>query len=287
MFKATYKCFSVSILGNREDVERGGKIIMPPSALDQLTRLNIQYPMLFKLTNRKTNKETHCGVLEFVAEEGRVFIPYWLMRNLRLEQGDLVQVDNVSLAVATYARFQPQSVDFLDITNHKAVLENALRTFACITEGDFLTINYNDKDYELCVLENRPGKAVSIIECDMIVEFASPVGYKEPERWSADSKLTDQTSMDTDQDDKEETFMPFGGQGNRLDGKKKESQSAISSPAHVGPVRRGVPNHNFKRGTITFIRNVRPASIEKTNNEDKEFQVFSGQGQKLRSKMIK
>ncbi|CAG5126037.1 unnamed protein product, partial [Candidula unifasciata] len=190
-FKATYKCYSASILGNREDVERGGKIIMPPSALDQLTRLNIQYPMLFRLTNRKTNKETHCGVLEFVADEGRAFLPYWMMRNLCLEQGDLLQVDNVSLAVATYAKFQPQSVDFLDITNPKAVLENALRSFACLTQGDVVAIKYNDKEYELCVLENKPGRAVSIIECDMMVDFASPVGYREPERCPVGSRHMD------------------------------------------------------------------------------------------------
>ena len=51
---------------------------MPPSALDHLTRLNIVYPMLFKLTNRKANRKTHCGVLEFVADEGKVYLPYWV-----------------------------------------------------------------------------------------------------------------------------------------------------------------------------------------------------------------
>lgn len=53
-------------------------VIMPPSALDVLTRLNIVYPMLFKLTNRRANRNTHCGVLEFVADEGKVYIPYWV-----------------------------------------------------------------------------------------------------------------------------------------------------------------------------------------------------------------
>lgn len=53
---------------------------MPPSALDQLTRLNVEYPMLFKLTNTKKEKErsTHAGVLEFVADEGKIYIPYWV-----------------------------------------------------------------------------------------------------------------------------------------------------------------------------------------------------------------
>lgn len=51
---------------------------MPPSALEQLTRLNINYPMLFKLTNKKTSRVTHCGVLEFVADEGKVYLPLWV-----------------------------------------------------------------------------------------------------------------------------------------------------------------------------------------------------------------
>lgn len=51
---------------------------MPPSALSELTRLNIQYPMLFKLVTSNRSKSTHCGVLEFVAEEGKIYIPHWV-----------------------------------------------------------------------------------------------------------------------------------------------------------------------------------------------------------------
>ena len=144
---------------------------MPPSALDQLTRLSIEYPMLFKITNKKRDRMTHAGVLEFVADEGKIYIPYWMMHNLLLEEGDLVQIENVSLPVATFSKFQPQSVDFLDITNPKAVLENCLRNFACLTAGDLVAINYNNKIYELCVKETKPGNAVTIIECDMNVSI--------------------------------------------------------------------------------------------------------------------
>lgn len=55
---------------------------MPPSALDQLTRLNIEYPMLFKLTNNKKSRTTHAGVLEFVADEGKIYIPYWVSSDI-------------------------------------------------------------------------------------------------------------------------------------------------------------------------------------------------------------
>lgn len=53
-------------------------MILPPSALDKLTRLHITYPMLFELSNGPAQKTTHAGVLEFVAEEGKVYLPHWV-----------------------------------------------------------------------------------------------------------------------------------------------------------------------------------------------------------------
>ena len=44
-----------------------------------------------------------------------------MMRNLYLNEGDLINIKSASLPVATFARFQPQTVDFLDITDPKAV----------------------------------------------------------------------------------------------------------------------------------------------------------------------
>lgn len=129
-------------------------------------------------------------------------------------------MESVNLQVATYSKFQPQSPDFLDITNPKAVLENALRNFACLTTGDVIAINYNEKIYELRVMETKPDKAVSIIECDMNVDFDAPLGYKEPER-----PVQHEESIEGEADHSgyagEVGFRAFSGSGNRLDGKKK------------------------------------------------------------------
>ena len=76
-FKDNFKCYSMAI-STKESVEvlNGGKILMPPSALEKLARLNITYPMLFKLS--RGDCFTHCGVLEFIAEEGRIYVPHWV-----------------------------------------------------------------------------------------------------------------------------------------------------------------------------------------------------------------
>lgn len=270
-FNTVYRCFSVSMLPGqeRQEIERGGKIIMPPSALENLTRLNVNYPMLFKLTNKQTTRITHCGVLEFVADEGRVYLPLWMMHNLLLEEGDCLQVESVTLPVATFSKFQPQTTDFLDITNPKAVLENGLRNFACLTTGDMIAIMYNQKIYELCVLETKPGDAVSIIECDMNVEFAAPLDYKEPE-----------VPMDVEEENEEDTyiapagFRPFSGKGNRLDGKpKKDTASSVPVPTKQTYVR-GIPDYDYKIGSLKFLRNSKPPKEYVEKNE--EFKPFQG-----------
>lgn len=92
-----------------------------------------------------------------------------MMHNLVLEEGDSIQVESITIPVGTFSKFQPLSKDFLDITNPKAVLENCLRTFACLTKGDIIAVKYNAKVYELLVMETKPGDAISIIECDMNV----------------------------------------------------------------------------------------------------------------------
>lgn len=278
VFQATYKCFSVSMLPDeRQNLEKGGKIIMPPSALHTLTRLNTDYPMLFKLTNRDNNRHTHSGVLEFIAEEGKVYLPYWMMRNLLLDEGSILHVQSTSLQVATYSKFQPQSVDFLDIHNPKAVLENALRNFACLTTGDVIAINYNNKIYELSVLQTKPGEAVSIIECDMNVEFEAPVGYQEPTRKSQQTTNNDTNAINEDVDLIEDvkTNQPFTGKGNRIDGKAPKETTVTISKEKA----REMPDYNYAIGTIKFWR-----INKKTTNEldqDNEFEPFNGEGQTL------
>ena len=84
-----------------------------------------------------------------------VYLPFWMMRNLMMNEGDMIGIESVSLPVATFSKFQPSSPEFLDISNPKAVLENTLRNFACLTTGDVIAIKYNDKTFELTVLETK------------------------------------------------------------------------------------------------------------------------------------
>lgn len=136
--------------------------------------------MLFRLTSDSKNTLTHSGVLEFTAEEGSCYIPFWMMQNLLIEEGTVITVTNVSLPKATFVKLQPQHVDFLEISNPRAVLEHALRNFSCVTKGDVICVPHNSKNYHFELKEVQPQDAACIIETDCNVDFDAPVGYKEP-----------------------------------------------------------------------------------------------------------
>jgi ubiquitin fusion degradation protein 1 len=109
------------------------------------------------------------------------------MQTLLLEPGDLLQIKSTDLPPGTFIKLQPQSVAFLEISDPKAVLENAMRNFSCLTKGDVFSFSYNDSIYSIEVLETKPGgegtkSAISVLETDLEVDFAPPVGYVEPSR---------------------------------------------------------------------------------------------------------
>jgi hypothetical protein len=112
-FKLLQSCYEVC--QDRQKV--GSGLIFVWSAAS----LRIDYPMLFEVHNSSTSRTSHCGVLEFVAEEGMIYMPYWMMQNLLLQEGDIVRVKSATLPKGTFVKLQPHTKDFLDISNPKAV----------------------------------------------------------------------------------------------------------------------------------------------------------------------
>lgn len=191
-FDEYYRCYPIAMMPGpeRESANHGGKMFLPASALDKLTQLHITYPMLFELTNGTKGTGTHTGVLEFTAEEGRCYLPFWVMEVMQLEPGDLIQCKSTDLPAGSFIKLQPQDVNFLDISDPKAVLETAFRNFSCLTKGDIFTFSYNETVYKIAVLEVKPEKdknAISVQETDLEVDFAPPIGYQEPVKGSGTS----------------------------------------------------------------------------------------------------
>jgi len=106
------------------------------------------------------------------------------MENMQLEEGDLITIKNASLPKGSFVKFRPQATDFINLANPRAVLERKMSKFACLTKNQTVRIFYNNKTYDLDVIQleaaGRETQAVSIIEADINVDFDAPADYVDP-----------------------------------------------------------------------------------------------------------
>lgn len=252
--------------------------------------MDVSYPLMFSVENEAGTSQhlTHCGVLEFSAPEGTIYLPLWVMKTLKLRSGDFVTLRNVTLNLGKFVKLQPQSVAFLDITDPRAVLEYSFRTFSALTRGDMIQIAYNDQIFELLIMEIKPENAkhaISIVETDLQVDFAPPVGYVEPtrappvEKSIAGSLGAHNMSQGSPSASLSSSFKPFCGAGNSL--KASTSTSAVSAPAPTGPSALKLPP-----GMLFFGGSAKkPAATDDKGKEKADaptFQAFAGKGNKLR-----
>jgi ubiquitin fusion degradation protein 1 len=110
-----------------------------------------------------------------------IYLPFWMMENMHLNEGDIVHLKSATIQKGSFVKLQPQTTDFIKISNPKAVLEQSLRSFSALTKGETFRILYNKKKYDIGVVEVRPegrpfqqgeAEAVCIIEADVEVSHA-------------------------------------------------------------------------------------------------------------------
>lgn len=174
-------------------------------------------------------------------------------------QSEVVILSNSAICVVITAavgkgvrvKFQPQTLEFLNISDPKAVLERTLRNFACLTPGDLIEIQYNKATYPILVRETTPPETINIVDCDLEVDFEAPPGYVEPTKpAAAQVKSPEAESVSSETKKAIETSQATSY---RLDGKPltAQQQAAIVTTAKQGK-KRGVPDRNYSPGMLKF-----------------------------------
>lgn len=151
------------------------KIILSPKLLANIVNIeNNNEVYIFKLTSIN-GKHTHCTVLEFISnDESIVYIPTRIMEQLDIHEGDQV---NLSLILNTAPKpqkivFKPIHNSFLQLNSHKEILENSLRNYSVVTNGDILIIDTQYKLEQLIVSNVYPETDYGcILNTNIEVEF--------------------------------------------------------------------------------------------------------------------
>ncbi|EPB87006.1 hypothetical protein HMPREF1544_06224 [Mucor circinelloides 1006PhL] len=159
------------------ELNHGDKVILPPSALEQLLQQvgpagTLPSPLTFELRHPHTAATMHCGVKEFSSGGSTIQLPDWMRESLGLTREDHVLIRLSLLPKGTFARLKPLSHDYRDITDYRAALEAHLRGhYNTLTNGQTLSCRYGGRVYEFQVMELKPQDAVSITDTDLEVEM--------------------------------------------------------------------------------------------------------------------
>lgn len=159
------------------ELNHGDKVILPPSALEQLLQQvgpsgTLPSPLTFQLRHPHTAATIHCGVKEFSSEGSTIQLPAWMRESLGLNREGHVLIKLALLPKGTFARLKPISHDYRDITDYRAALEAHLRGhYNTLSNGQTLSCRYGGRVYDFQVVELKPQEAVSITDTDLEVEM--------------------------------------------------------------------------------------------------------------------
>ena len=221
-WNAILKTWPSYIIG-RNDIDKGNKIILPQSILYEIQDYNLPQPMIFKLTTFDKKKTIHCGVIEFVAEEETMVLPFWMFKQMGIREGAMLILElNPALPKGTYLKVQPHETAFTEIPDPKGFLEVNLREFQCVCKGSTIeipTLLGDRKPYSFNIVEIKPQNpfnSICLVDTNLILDFDVPLDYVEP---SPKLKKSQSKEMTWDKDENVDKNVAFFGKGYRYDGK--------------------------------------------------------------------
>ena len=248
-FTTDLLCFSYACsTQNPEMIKKlrcSNKILLPESMLFELTKDNhdsLEQKLYFKIANKETQYGEVCGVHEFSAPPGVVYLPYHIMESCSLQEGDTVQVDLLSPPKGNFMKIRlHNSKEFSKLSNPKVVLEKIMsRDYPVVTQGQTIALNYTDlnKVFMIDIVETRPSEIIEIINTDINVDFDKALDYVETppkkqevkEAWipplNQNVKINQDISGSTIHRNRNlkdykntDGFVPFSGKGNVLGSK--------------------------------------------------------------------
>jgi ubiquitin fusion degradation protein 1 len=222
------------------------------------------------------------------------------METLSLAQGDFVQISNTRLPSGKLIKIQPQSPDFLEITDPRAVLEFTLRQFTTLSPNDCFWINYADHIFKVKVLETEPDPSgILVIETDLNVDFAPPVGYVEPDYSKGSNSAATTTAKSiahsigqyemSPQSGFSSAAGPFTGTGQSLrNSVASGTASPLPTPTTTAttldpnrPIALKLPKNTMFFG-ISSAKQPAPSTTPSEDSDSNTSSAFKGKGRSLR-----
>eukprot|EP01083_Nonionella_stella_P237980 834336_1 len=219
---------------------------------------------LLRNEKRYAPSREFCSVLEFSSTDGHIYVPYWMLQNLRVKDGGRVWLRSIlDIPQGKTCKLQPQSEEFfklLEGIGPRAFLESAMRSYSVLAKGCRFLVRHGDQSYKLTVADCAPESPVSILgNLDLEVEFVPPSGSL-PKSRAASVISTDVEGRNggTDSNENHKSLMP---KTSTEEGEMLRRALALSQQSTA-------EMRNIKKGETEVLTHTQsPTNDELTSNE--------------------
>lgn len=170
-------------------IQYGDKCSLPSSVGRLIYEKQYEVPWLFEITpvrdekkpidscsnnneptshiQKKQLSKAYISPLDFRAPENYIFLPKWLMNDLKLQANDLVDISFVRIKLADLVVFQPLSLAWDELmqgegVNLKVLLEHEINKYSSLTAGTTIYIEIKDVEYPLYVKQTIAEGGVAV-----------------------------------------------------------------------------------------------------------------------------
>lgn len=113
---------------------------------------------------------------EFTSPSSIAYLPQWMLKKLKLEEGDEINLKNIKLPKGEFLQLQPISNwSKVSEVEQQNILEFKLREYACLTKGDIISIDHNSEKIEFIVVDTKPAEAIMISDSDVAFDILPPL----------------------------------------------------------------------------------------------------------------
>lgn len=151
--------------------ESSDQVILPTNSLDIFARRTTDNLYLLRLFNPKNSRFFFVGISEFSAPDRSICIPVNIMKHLDIDYNSRIDVDAISVPIATFAQIKiPEEIRNIE-TDIKVIIEYMLRNHYLLFIGKKLEIKIFEKTFVFEVTGLKPCEVGSIINSDIELEI--------------------------------------------------------------------------------------------------------------------
>nr|CCC93892.1 putative ubiquitin fusion degradation protein [Trypanosoma congolense IL3000] len=163
VFEKRLRAFSSNFAPDSSKIDGGGRVLLPPGCLEELSKKSVAYPLQFRI--EYNGRVCYGGVLEFIAEEGTIIMPDWMFSTLMLEPNKTVSIKTCTLLPGSLVKLRPQQSQFIELSDPRYVLEMHLSQYPVLTRGTTIVLNYLDIEFLIDVIDitNDAGQSLEAI----------------------------------------------------------------------------------------------------------------------------